>query len=119
MEVHGDIHLSPKASKLRERLRHIEPWERQLERYYEMGRQAILPDEKCVIVLKMFLMETTSSLVMQLEDYIDSDCFKAKLEKQVTFLADHHGSHSLRVQLVDGAASDAPYGHRAPTGLAQ
>ena len=68
-----------------------------------------------VIVFKMLQTDTPSSLVMQLEDNTDFDCLKARFEKQVTCLADHQTSHNLRVQLVAGAASDASYGHRAPT----
>ena len=63
----------------------------------------------------MLPTETPSSLAMLLEDYTDFNCLGPKLAKQVTFLADHRASHNLRVQLVDGAASDASYGYRATT----
>lgn len=106
--MHTDIHAPAKAKKLSETADHITAWEKELEKYYQMDGQQIVMEEKCVILLKMLPVDTPGWLGQTLEDINDFDAMRAKLEKQITFLSEHSGSHSVRVNLVSGEAPSHP-----------
>ena len=106
--MHTDIHGPARAKKLSETIDHIGLWEKELERYYEMGGQVIPEEEKVVILLKMLPSDTPGWMVQALEDMNEYESMKAKLDKNITFMSDHSGSHNMRVNLVSGEESAHP-----------
>ena len=55
VDMHGDVHNPPKAKRLGELVDAIETWDKLHEKYQEMGGQEVVPDEQCVIILRMFV----------------------------------------------------------------
>ena len=106
--MHTDIHGPARAKKISETIDHIGLWEKELERYYEMGGQVIPEEEKVVILLKMLPSDTPGWMVQALEDMNEYESMKSRLDKNITFMSDHSGSHNMRVNLVSGEESAHP-----------
>ena len=79
----------------------IETWDKLREKYQEMGGQEVVPNEQCVIILRMLPADTPPSLVMSLQGITDVTTLKETIGRQVEFLEEHKGSHGSKVQMVE------------------
>ena len=93
VDMHGDVHNPPKAKRLGELVDAIETCDKLHEKYQEMGGQEVVPDEQCVIILRMVPSDTPPSLVMSLQGITDVTTLKETIERQVEFLEEHKGFH--------------------------
>jgi hypothetical protein len=107
VDMHGDVHNPPKAKRLGELVDAIESWDKLHEKYQEMGGQEVVPDEQCVIILRMLPSDTPPSLVMSLQGITDVTTLKETIERQVEFLEEHKGSHG-KVQMVEDEQAQGP-----------
>ena len=101
-ELHRAVHHPSQCKKLSEVEQAIIDWEKDRDDYYSCGGQQIQESEQCTIILDLLPSDTPSTLMMALEDYEgDFNELKKKIDKQITFLADHAKSHAGRVNLAD------------------
>ena len=104
--MHTLVHDPPRSKKLSELMDDVEAWEHNIEDFMALGGQDISNEEKCVIVLKMMPPDTPATLIMALEDHADFETLKAKLDKQITFLAEHRGISGGKVNLINNEQAE-------------
>ena len=91
VDMQGDVHNPPKAKWLGDPVDAIEAWDKLHEKYKEMGCTEVVPDEQCVIILRMLTADTPSSLVMSLQGITEVTKLKETIGRQVEFLEEHKG----------------------------
>ena len=101
VELHTEVHALGKSKSIGKFPEHLEAWQRQIDQFIFMGGSEIPDEEKCVIVLKQLRPDILASMAMALEDHMNYDDLKDKIDKQVQFLNDFQGSHNLRASVVD------------------